>query len=284
MSNTDIPVALDELSSAFGAQNTSQIIVLPGDADGIRHVVTVSPDKGLQSEILDEREFLRTPLYTESERYVSEAKSFLDEIKRKPLEGSDSSTLWGVVDRGIITLIYDDHTSTKTGNRADRLTLQLQTDEDWRAWHQLSGKFIGQEQMGDYLEDLAHTIVEPTAAEMLEVVDSIRASSKGEFESKIERSSGSVKIGYSQDTTAKAGRKGQLEVPDAILLRLRPWEGHDTFYDVPAQFRFRVREAELGLAIKLKPTRQILRQAWADLTDQIEQATGESVRVTTAIV
>ncbi|QKY79986.1 hypothetical protein PQD13_gp74 [Gordonia phage Clawz] len=279
------PEVLDEqLLEPLSLENPIQVVVINGQAEGVRQVVAVSNEHGLQTEILDEREMLREPLYIESERYVSDAASFLEEIKRKPLPDTNAATFWGVMDRGVITLIYDDHTSEKAGNRSDRLTLNLQTDEDWRAWHNLSGKYMGQEQMGDYLEDLAHTIVSPSAAEMLEVVDSIRASSKGEFESKIERTSGSVKIGYSQDTTAKAGRKGQLEVPDAILLRLRPWEGHDTFYDVPAQFRFRVREAELGLAIKLKPTRQILRQAWSDLTDQVAQVTGESVRLTTEIV
>ncbi|WNM68800.1 hypothetical protein SEA_SOOS_70 [Gordonia phage Soos] len=277
------PEVFDELIKPIALENQIQVVVLDGRSEGIRQVVAVSNEHGLQTEILDEREQLREPLYVDGERYVSDAESFLQEIQRKPLPGSDSATFWGVMDSGVITLIYDDHTSTKPGNRSDRLTLKLQSDEDWRAWHNLSGKAVPQEQLGDYLEDLAHTIVQPSAAEMLEVVDSIRASTKGEFESKIERSSGSVKIGYSQDTTAKAGRKGQLEVPSEILLRLRPWEGHNTFYDVPAHFRFRVRDGELSLSIKLKPTRQILRRAWADLTDQIEKETGEYVRATTQV-
>lgn len=279
------PQILAELHSrGFGVSGTNQIVVIPGEAEGVRHVVAVSDEHGLQVEDLNERDLLVRPLDCASERYVSEPQSFLTEIKRKPLPGSDSATFWGDMDRGVITLVYDDHTASTPGPRTDRLTLNLRTDEDWRAWHALSGKFMGQEQMGDYLEDLAHTIVQPSAAEMLEVVDSIRASSKGEFESTIDKSNGNVKLGYAQTATAKAGRKGQLEVPDGILLRLRPWEGHDTFYDVPANFRFRIRDAELSLAIKLKPTRQLLRQAWADLCDLVSKETGETVLATSEIV
>lgn len=104
----------------------------------------------------------------------------------------------------------------------------------------------------------------------MEVIDSIRATSKGTFESKISRADGGQQLEYKEDVTTTAGKSGRLEVPKTVTLALRPWEGLDT-YKVEGWFRLRVQNGQLALAIKLKPTRTVLRTAWADVVSQIEE-------------
>jgi hypothetical protein len=86
-----------------------------------------------------------------------------------------------------------------------------------------------------------------------------------------------VKLTGKKGDVTKAGRTGQLEVPQTVQLELRPWEGHPQTYRVDAWFRLSVSEGSLRLAIKLKPTRQIVREAWADLTAGVIAATGKPV-------
>jgi uncharacterized protein YfdQ (DUF2303 family) len=241
-----------------------------------RYAVAVTEQHGLQVTPIDEHDDLPMPYRAKGTRTVADMDSFLAELARRPLD--ETSTLWGNADRGHLIAIYNDHGSLGTpGWRDDQLHLKLATDPDWQMWHKVSGTYFSQEDFGNLVEELLHTIIDPDQADLLEVIDSIRASTKGEFESGIERANGGQKLIYKQEHTVKAGRTGQLEVPQTITLELRPWEGHPETYDVEAYFRVRVHDGALGLAIKLKPTRQILRKAWTDLTTKVIEATQKPV-------
>lgn len=242
-----------------------------------KHAIAVTEQHGLQIKNIevDPTEF-PMPMRVRGERTVTDLDSFLAELDRRPIDQTgNTGTLWGSAKRGILTAIYNDHEGTVpassdgAGWRDDKLTLKLTQDEDWSAWHAMSGQFFSQDTFGDKIEELLHTITSPDQAELLEVIDSIRSSTSGEFESKIERAHGGLKLTYREDHNVTAGRAGQLEVPQTIWLNLRPWEGHHETYDVEAYFRTRVSNGQLGLAIKLKPTAQIIRDAWYAITQAV---------------
>lgn len=243
-----------------------------------RYVAAIGGENGLELETIDEEDLQPFPRRASGDRTVSEVDSFLAELDRRPLNGN--GTLWGTADCGKLTAIYNDHDAESPhigGWRDDRLVLQLRKDADWTAWHNLSGKAFRQQEFGDQVEELLHTVVDPDQADLLEIIDSIRASSTGEFESSIERANGAQKAVYKTEVQARAGRTGQLEVPQQITLRLRPWEGHDVVYDIDAHFRLRIDNSHLLLTIKLKPTRQIIRQAWEDVTSKVTAAVNKPV-------
>lgn len=250
-----------------------------------RHAIAVTEDHGLEvvNIEVDPKNF-PTPLRVAGERTVTDLDSFLAELDRRPLDQlGDTGTLWGSAKSGVLTAIYNDHNASIATNdpgagwRDDKLTLKLTKDEDWAAWHALSGQFMPQNTFGDKVEELLHTITSPDQAELLEVIDSIRSSTSGEFESKIERAHGGLKLTYREDHNVTAGRAGQLEVPQIIKLNLRPWDNHPETYDVEAYFRTRVTNGSLGLAVKLKPTATILREAWYTITQAVIGQTGKPV-------
>lgn len=255
-----------------------------------RHAISVTEQHGLQVEDIefDPQEINPHPYRTSGERTVADLDSLLAELERRPLAAA--GTIWGNASRGRLTAIYNDHRVPDDsdeddgytgedipGWRDDKLTLALAPDEDWTAWHNLSGRYFLQGEFGDKIEELLHTVTSPDQAELLEVIDSIRASTAGEFESAIERSNGSQKLTYKQEHTLKAGRTGQLEIPQTLTLELRPWENHPETYDVHAYFRTRVENGHLTLAVKLKPTRQIVRDAWHAVTASVAGQTGKVV-------
>lgn len=252
---------------------------LDSDTPNVRHVVGINEDRELQHIVIDEGDLQAIPRRAKGTRTVADVESFIAELARRPL--TNIGTMWGNAQRGELSAIYNDHDTVESklgGWRDDVLRLVLQKDPDWVAWEKISGRYYPQLEFGDIVEELRHTIQSPDQADLLLIIDSIRSSIKGEFNSGIDRANGSQTVTYKKEVSARAGSVGrELEVPEHIILSLRPWEGHPKLYEVPAYFRLNVTEGELRLAIKLFPTREIVRQAWADLTEKIVEAVGKPV-------
>lgn len=244
----------------------------------LKHVVAIDVEHGLNVHTIDEEIHLPAPRRPSGNRTVSELQSFLAELARRPLVAT--GTLWGTATAGKLTAVYNDHDPAPqaAGWRDDTLTLQLKADPDWTQWHAMSGKYFRQQEFGDLIEELLHTVDSPDQADLLEIIDTVRASTKGEFQSSISRADGAQSVVFHTEISTTAGKStNTLEVPQMVKLRLRPWDGHPTFYDVDAYFRLKVEGNNLTLAIKLKPTRQILREAWAEITDTVTLAIDKPV-------
>lgn len=273
----------DATPRPVGIEPPHEAQIIETDLPHIKFAVAVTERHGQQINqiAVPEDQVSPYPMRAKGDRRVADLPSFLAELKRrKLLDGV--STLWGNGDRGQIIAVYNDHdsladTDGHAGWRDDLLTLTLAADPDWKAWHALSGKFMPQNTFGDTIEELLHTIVDPDQADLLEIIDSVRASTSGEFEQSIDRSNGGQKLVYKTEHQVKAGRTGQLEVPQFITLGLVPWENHPTIYNVEAYFRVKIHEGNLSLAVKLKPTRQFLRAAWTEVTNAVTDQTGVPV-------
>lgn len=273
--------SLDTIAAAELGYYAPHVILetLESETPNLRHVVGLNEDRELTVATIDEENYQAIPRRAKGTRTVADVESFIAELARRPL--TSIGTMWGNAQRGELSAIYNDHDTIESklgGWRDDVLRLVLQPDPDWVAWHKISGKYYPQVEFGDVVEELRHTIQSPDQADLLEIIDSIRASTKGEFESSITRANGAQTLAYKKEVTSRAGAVGrELEVPEHIILSLRPWEGHPNLYEVPAYFRLIVSEGDLRLAIKLFPTREIVRQAWADLTAKIVDAVGKPV-------
>lgn len=287
MASTDTTVNLPDHGFVSVDNTPHPADIVPGEHAHTRYAVAVTEEHGLQVHtIRDDERDENHPRRAHGSRTVTDVASFLAELERRPLS-DETGTMWGNATRGHITAIYNDHEGTDdpdhvggryAGWRDDTLELKLPTHPDWAAWHNISGKYYGQEQFGDIVEDLRHTIVAPDQADLLEIIDSVRGSTGGDFESSIDRARGGLKVAYKKEVSARAGAVGrELEVPQHITLSITPWDGHTQLYEVNAYFRLNITEGHLKLAVKLFPTREIVRQAWADLTDNITSTVGKPV-------
>lgn len=274
-------ISLDSTLPATVYNTPYEADVIPGEQPFVHHAFAVTEEHGLETKtVVDDETLLPQPRRVSGQRKVADVDSFIAELDRQPLH--DSGTLWGNADRGIITAIYNDHDGPLAGWRDNQLIVQFKQDPDWARWHAISGKGYSQYEFGDLIEELLHTVVDPDQADLLEIIDSIRSSSSGSFQSSINRANGSQTATYNQEVTATASttRTGTVEVPQLLTLRLRPWEGHAQTYDIQAYFRLRVTGGQLQLTIKLKPTSETLRTAWADVTKQVTDAVAKPVYAT----
>ncbi|MDT0306846.1 DUF2303 family protein [Streptomyces sp. DSM 44917] len=186
----------------------------------------------------------------------------------------DATEVYADAERLTVTAVLDAHRADAPRWAGHRLTLALRTTDAWRQWLAKDGELSGQEEFAEFIEDHLPELLEPTAAEMLEIAQSIQGATKAEFQSSTRLVSGQRQFQFVETTTAKAGQKGQLTVPETFTIGLVPFEGSEG-YRVSARFRYRLgRDGALSLGYKLERPGDILRTAFADVVTAIgEQIT-----------
>ncbi|SHP83630.1 DUF2303 family protein [Mycobacteroides abscessus] len=252
------------------------------DADTPLYLVTANGENGLQSEVVDIRGKVPAafPPRAPERRTVTDTASFLAEVTRRPLL-QGLSTVWGNRDKGQVSVIYNELGTDATADytrRNDVLALQFVADPDWATlFNAADGKFHSQLEFGDLIEQAGHLITSHQAADVMEIVDSIRASSKGSFESGIKRATSSVNLTYSEEVSAKAGTATrQLEVPREITLSARPFEDYPVI-EIRCWLRLNISQGQLGLGLFPQPYQHLVRDAWTHVTGELSEALGVPV-------
>ena len=243
-------------------------------ADSPLYVVTANSEQGVSTRVVDVRGEAPNafPPRTVSDRVVTDTASFVAEIARRPLLDG-YSTVWGNRQKGEITAVYDDLSPIASNGytrRADRLTLRFVPDPDWATLLKAAdSQFHSQEEFGDLIEQAGHLITSHPAAELVEIIDDIRTSSKGSFEIKIRRDTGSQHLVYSEEVTAKSGPSTkQMEVPREVTLSARPFEDYP-LVEVKCWLRLRVQQGLLGLKLEPQPYQHLVRDAWTHVTTEL---------------
>ncbi len=157
-----------------------------------------------------------------------------------------------------------------------RLVLKLQYSPEWQRWFGVSGKWQGQQAFAEFLEDCAADVLEPDAATMLEVAQSLQAHIKADFKSAYRTSDGQRAFRYEETTTAKAGSKGELEIPERLVLLLRVFLGQEPI-QVTARFRYRLSDEGLRLGVVLDRVQETLEAARDLVVDQLTDGTDRGI-------
>ncbi|PQM45696.1 hypothetical protein C1Y40_04140 [Mycobacterium talmoniae] len=250
--------------------------------DGPLYLVNANGRNGLESRVVDVRDLVPAafPPRSPAHRIVTDTASFVAEVGRRPLING-LSTIWGNRQRGEITVIYNDlsgDADEEYTRRDDQLTLRFVPDPDWATLLKAAdGAWHGQDEFGDLIESAGHLITSHPAAELMEIVDSIRASKSGSFESRIRRDTGSQHLTYSEEVTTKAGSTSRpLEVPREITLAARPFEDYPQV-EVTCWLRLRISSGSLFLGLFPQPYEHRVRAAWTLVTTELADKLGVDV-------
>ncbi|MFG3349542.1 DUF2303 family protein [Streptomyces sp. NPDC048018] len=183
---------------------------------------------------------------------------------------SDADTeVYADADRLTVTAVLDAHTADTARWSGHRLTLGLRKTDSWAQWLERDGRLMPQEEFAEFLEDHLPELLEPSAAEMLEIAQSIQGATKVEWQNSTRLSSGQRQFQFVETTQAKAGQRGQLTIPEVFTIGLIPFDGSEG-YKLTARFRYRInKEGGLTLGYKLERPGDILRTAFADVVKAI---------------
>lgn len=251
--------------------------------DGPVFVFTANTaEGGLASHTVDVRAQIPNafPPRQTDPRFVTDKVSFLAETKRRPLLPG-LSTVWGNRNKGQVVVIYDELGGDATADytrRSDQLTLQFVQSPDWATLLAVvNAKFYDQEDFGARLETVGHLVTSHDFAELLEIVDTIRGSKSGKFESRVQRATSTQSITFTEEVKASAGTATKsLEVPKEIEFAARPFEDYP-LVSVKCWLRLSVQQGDLRLALVPQPFDHVIREAWRTVTEDLAEELGVPV-------
>jgi uncharacterized protein YfdQ (DUF2303 family) len=146
--------------------------------------------------------------------------------------------------------VLNDHSYDGPGWRDDRATLKWQPTPGWQRWAGVDRKMLQQDEFSELIEDGLTEIATPSGADLLELAQSIRATTSANFRSDRRLQNGRVQLTYVEEVDARAGADGQMEIPADITLVLAPFQGAEPV-TVKARLRYRVTGGKLTLGIIL---------------------------------
>jgi len=220
-----------------------------------------------------------TPLYTivTGSATITQHDSFTEYLAKHSLTETE---VWADINKDSITAVINAHSAAPdpddegTAGWGDhRATLQLVTTQDWRDWTGNNGKLVGQQEFAEFVEQHLPNFLRPSAADMLELAQTIKGHTKVSFESSKRVKSGETAIEWREDTTAAAGKKGTLEIPDTIDLGMQVYEG-GVPYKLTARFRYRIGGGTLLLGYVLERAGDVKRDAFGQVVGQVATDTG----------
>jgi len=217
--------------------------------------------------VLDTDEYAEHPRRDTAARSVTDAKSFVDYVNRHAHRGTE---IYAHTNSSKVVGIIDSHEGAglNPGWQKHRVSLDLEHSKQWLAWKNADGKLMEQGEFADFIDDQWNDVIDPEPARMIDIARTFQAHTKVNFESAIRETSGDVKLSFIEDTTAKAGQKGDIEIPARIQLALRPYVG-GPIYSIWANFRYRLRGGAVFLGFKLERPELILEAAFADIVAEI---------------
>lgn len=238
-------------------------------------VVKLRQDERLEHHNLEA--FLDHPNRPRGQACVHDPTDFAEYVNR--IGDPERTTVWADVKRGAVTAVINDHHNWADGGWRDHTaTLLLQPDEDWVRWHRLNGQRVSQEEFGEFIENVAHTIVNPDAATMLEVATTMTAKRSLDFHQGTRLANGDVQLKFEETTTAAAGVRGDIEIPSVILVRLAPWMGVEPV-NLEARLRWRIPNRQLAIGYELLRSDIAARDAFAQLVARVAEGLREEIPV-----
>jgi uncharacterized protein YfdQ (DUF2303 family) len=222
-------------------------------------------------EVLDGEKYLPAPKARRGSVTLYTGGSLSDYVNRHK---NEETVLYADVVARTITAVVNDHAGNAAidgsyaGWADHRAELRLRHDPTWERWTRHDGQLMDQQSFAELIEVGFPDITAPPAADMLELAQTLQATVKADFRSQTILANGQRQIAYEETSAAKAGAKGQLEIPASFNLALIPFEGSAT-YPVVANLRFRLTDGVLRIGYVLQRPEDVLREAFADILSGI---------------
>lgn len=172
--------------------------------------------------------------------------------------------------KAAVSAVLDYHRPDGPEHVAHIATYAPRYSEQWQRWHKACSEPMRQAEFAEFIEECREDIREPSAAQLLDIVRTFKASKKAEFDSLTYQPNGSVKLVYDEKVHQQAGSSGEL--PEKMTLGI-PVYFRGTVYAVPVFVRYRVGQGAVVFQLKLDRADVIEDAAFAELTKAVAEAT-----------
>lgn len=239
------------------------------DEDPDVYVLSLPP--GWTSERFDVQELRAAPRRSKGSQRVLDAESFVAEVQRRALtSGASGTTVYADARTLSLVAVLNDDNGTAPGWRDYRVEYEVALTPEWVHWGGRNNTDLALESFARHIEDGLEQIVEPPAADMLELAQTFHAQTGAKFKQASRLATGSTSLVYEEDVSASAGAAGQVEIPQTFTLRLAPLYGTPVS-DVEAWFRYRLKSGQLTLSYKLRRPEEFERSGFAYVVDRVSE-------------
>lgn len=154
-----------------------------------------------------------------------------------------------------------------------RAELALRFTDEWSAWLARNGKIEGQTEFAYHIEERMLDVVEPDGATLLELAQSFQATVNVNFKRAERLDSGETALRFEETVDARAGRQGEIDIPQTFTLDVPVFEG-DEPTRITAHLRYRLRDGQLRIGYQLVRPEEAIRESFSRVLDVIEAETG----------
>lgn len=207
---------------------------------------------------------------------VDDSASFIAYLTK---HGDADTEVWADTAKAAVTGVLNANEGGVARFEDHRVVYAARPTDAWKAWLALDGRLIDQSTLAEHLEDRALDIIDPSAADMLELAQTFTATIGVNFESSKRLSSGERQLEYREQVDAKAGRAGRLDIPEKFVLALQPYEGSEK-YKVTARLRYRITDGALRIGYRIERPEDIAREAFTGVVTEIQGALADTVTAT----
>lgn len=227
--------------------------------------VALSNDQKLEK--FDLEKYGAAPAAITQEIAVVEVLSFVDYWQRF---STDKSTIHARLKDKTFTAIIDAHAPGQPAWQRHRCSLICRTSTEWETWHGSDKKSMDQIKFAEFIESNAIDIVQPAAAEMIQVALTLQAKKKVNFNSGVRLDNGQVQLGYHEQVQGTAGPKGELQIPEKFTLALRIFQGGEK-YSVECHLRYRINDGQLTFFYQIIRPERLLEDAFDLVKKQVKE-------------
>ena len=208
------------------------------------------------------------PDYLKQEISVFDLQSFVDYHNRFC---DSNSVIFFDKDNCVFKSVLDYHQEDRVPRFCHHVVkYACPKSNEWDLWFGSNGSKMTQQEFAGFIEDCLLEVIEPSGAEMLEVVSTLKANIAVDFRSAVVLENGQTQFRYEEKIDGTAGKTNQLNIPSVIKLAIAPFVGGNT-YELEARFRYRIKDASLYLWYDLIRPHRVLDHAIEAMVTHIRE-------------
>jgi uncharacterized protein YfdQ (DUF2303 family) len=224
--------------------------------------------------VVDLDRFAHRPWRSKGTARPQSVESLIAYVKR---HATPDTTLWvEPLDGHVVAVLNDNGAEQSEAWRDLRADLILPTTPEWDHWTSRDGAFLDQATFAEHVEDGIDEVRDPSAADLLEISQTMQATVTADFRSASRLHDGSIVASWAEHVDARAGAAGDLSIPKEIVLALTPFYGEQP-YEVSAKIRYRIKSGTLSIGYKLDRPEAVVRDCLNSIKSRLVEQFGDVV-------